>query len=325
MFVFVGANQGVVPREVQQQYVRDHPHVTVELLEGSNAETYPKMVAAKQANPNRPLVHFGYFNAEASARGDLQQMWLPLDPQVVTHLADILDAYRRPANHGVGWGLTPVVLAYNTDKVKTPPASWNDLWDPKYRGRVLLRQAPNFFLNGLITAARLNGGSEKAIDRGFEIVSRAAQDGQIHSFFNSTDQIKTLLTRGDVWLAPAFGSMVVTWKAEGAPVDYVIPREGMVAVPQYLQLVAGSSPAQQYHAQALINLLLEPRALGRYCDLTNSAPASRRVQLAARLAKEPAYGREAAEGAMQIDWQTVSAQSAAWLERWNREVKARMR
>src|SRR3982074_2659727 len=27
-------------------------------------------------------------------------------------------------------------LAYNTDKVKTPPTSWGDLWKPEYKGRV---------------------------------------------------------------------------------------------------------------------------------------------------------------------------------------------
>lgn len=323
-FVFVGANQGVVPREVQAQYMKEHPNVSIQLLEGSNAETYPKMVAAKQANPNKPLVNLGYFNAEASARGDLAGMWMPLDPKAVSNMVDIIAAYRRAGDHGIGWGLTPVVLAYNKEKVATPPSSWNDLWDPRFRGRVLLRQAPNFFLNGLITAARLNGGSEKNIDKGFEVVSKAAEAGQIHSFFNSTDQIKTLLSRGDVWISPAFGSMVVTWKAEGAPVDYVIPKEGMIAVPQYLQLVAGSTPAQQYHSQAIINNLIEPATLARYCDLTNTAPANRKVQLTPRLANEPAYTRAAVENAMQIDWQTVSTQSPAWLERWNREVKARM-
>lgn len=323
MFTFIGAGQDVVPKEVRAEYMRANPGVRVDLLEGSNAETLPKMIAARQIDPNSPLVHFGYFNAEAAARGEQVGLWSGLDPALVPNLADIVSAYRRPKDLGVGWGLTPVVLAYNTEKVKTPPKSWSALWDPAYKGRVLLRAAPNFFLNGLVTAARENGGDEKAIGKGFEVISKAAAAGQIHSFFNSTDQIKTLLTRGDVHIAPAFASMILNFKAEGAPVDYVIPDEGMIAVPQNLMLAAGGTPEQQRHAQTMINWLLDPERLARYCTLTKSAPANRKVKLPDQLAREPAYQIASIEKAIQFDWKTIAQETPRWIERWNREVVAR--
>ncbi|HEX9268909.1 MAG TPA: hypothetical protein VF998_03610, partial [Candidatus Limnocylindria bacterium] len=74
-FVYVGANQGVVPREVVAEYTKDNPNVTIELYEGTNAETYPKMVAARKTTPDQPIVNFGYVNADANAKGDVDDMW----------------------------------------------------------------------------------------------------------------------------------------------------------------------------------------------------------------------------------------------------------
>src|SRR5262249_22530529 len=80
MFISAGANQGVVPREVVARYVKAHPDVEIEFWESTNAATYPKMMAAKQADPKAPLVNFGYFNVDLSNRGDTDDMWVVLDP-----------------------------------------------------------------------------------------------------------------------------------------------------------------------------------------------------------------------------------------------------
>jgi len=52
-----------------------HPNVTIELFEGTNAETYPKMVAAKKTTPDQPFVNFGYFNQDVTSKGDIEDLW----------------------------------------------------------------------------------------------------------------------------------------------------------------------------------------------------------------------------------------------------------
>ena len=42
MFIWAGANQGVVPREVVANYLKTHPDVEIEFWESTNAATYPK-------------------------------------------------------------------------------------------------------------------------------------------------------------------------------------------------------------------------------------------------------------------------------------------
>src|SRR5437870_10286450 len=99
-FVYVGANQGVVPREVVAEYTQANPNVTIELYEGTNAETYPKMVAARKTTPDQPIVNFGFVNADANAKGDVDDLSESLDPANVPTPSSVRDSSKRPGNKG---------------------------------------------------------------------------------------------------------------------------------------------------------------------------------------------------------------------------------
>jgi putative spermidine/putrescine transport system substrate-binding protein len=103
MFIWAGANQGVVPREVVANYLKTHPDVEIEFWESTNAATYPKMLAAKQADPKAPLVNFGYFNVDLANRGDTDDMWVPMDPARIPALSKLPQGLRRPGNRGLGF------------------------------------------------------------------------------------------------------------------------------------------------------------------------------------------------------------------------------
>src|SRR5207249_2974286 len=148
---------------------------------GTNAETYPKMVAAKKTTPDQPIVNFGYFNADATAKGDIDDMWETLDPTNVPTVSNVYDSFRRKDNKGIAWGMVGIGLMYNTDQVKTAPTSWLDFWDPKFKGRLALSNG-NHYLSGLVTTTRANGGKEgdaAAVDKTFKLMSDKAKEGQI--------------------------------------------------------------------------------------------------------------------------------------------------
>src|SRR5262245_11250308 len=197
MFIWAGAGQGVLPREVVASYLKKNPEVEIEFWESTNAITYPKMLAAKQANPNAPLVNFGYFNVDLSNRGDADDMWVALDPARIPALNRLPAGMRRPGNLGTGYGIINVGLMYNKNLVKDPPNSWTARWDPKWRGKVV------FFDNNfmpLVLAARLNGGSEKQVDPGFKVWAENAQN--IRALPTTNDALKNILVTGEAQIAP---------------------------------------------------------------------------------------------------------------------------
>lgn len=317
MFIWAGANQGVVPREVVARYLRTHPNVEIEFWESNNTVTYPRMIAAKQANPNDPLINFGYFNIDISNRGDTDDMWIPLNPARIPNMNTVHATLRRPGNRGIGYGISAMGLMYNKTLVKDPPDSWSVLWDPKWRGKV------TFFDNNfipLVLAARLNGGSETNIDAGFRVWAENAKN--LRALVGSNDQLKNLLVSGEALVAPWFTSIWKFWEQEGAPLGFANPKEGVVAFPIYLQIVKGSTPEQIRVAEEIINELLVAENNGRYARLTFGIPSISAVRLSPTV--EQILSPKLLDTAIWLDWATMGQKTSEWRQRWEREVKSRL-
>ncbi|MDQ7843791.1 MAG: extracellular solute-binding protein [Armatimonadota bacterium] len=317
MFIWAGANQGVVPREVVARYLRAHPEVEIEFWESNNTVTYPRMIAAKQANPNNPLINFGYFNIDISNRGDTDDMWIPLNPARIPNMNAVHASLRRPGNRGIGYGISGMGIMYNRNLVKDPPDSWTALWDPKWRGKV------TFFDNNfipLVLAARLNGGSEQNIEPGFRIWTEHAKN--LRALVTSNDQLKNLLVSGEALIAPWFASIWKFWEEEGAPLGFVNPKEGVVAFPIYLQIVKGSTPEQIRVAEEIINELLRAENNGRYARLTFGIPSIAAAPLSPTVQR--ILSPKLLDTAIWLDWATMGQKTSEWRQRWEREVKSRL-
>jgi putative spermidine/putrescine transport system substrate-binding protein len=317
MFIWAGANQGVVPREVVANYLKTHPDVEIEFWESTNAATYPKMLAAKQANPNAPLVNFGYFNVDLSNRGDTDDMWVPMDPARIPALAKLPAGLRRPGNRGLGFSVSHVGLMYNKNLVKDPPTSWTALWDPKWQGKV------TFFDNNfmpLVLAARFNGGNEQSIDPGFRLWAEHARN--IRALPTTNDALKNILVTGEAQIAVWFAGIWKFWADEGAPLAFVNPKEGAIAFPLYLQIVKGSTPEQIKVAEEIISELMSAENNSRDAQLTNKIPAFATPTLAQQM--DPAFNPKVIESAIWLDWAVMGQKASEWRSRWEKEVKSRM-
>lgn len=322
LFVWSGLNLPVTAREVAKAYMEASPGVTIEVLEGQNFEVYPKMASVRKLTPDQPLVHLGYSNTQFTYQGDLDDMWETIDPANVPNLKNIVPSYHRPGNRGVGFSIAPVGLMYNTKLVNPPPTSWTDMWSPRFRGKVTtIRYA--WYMNGLVIAARLNGGSERSIDPGFKLWSERAD--QFVAFANSNVEARDLVVRGDASMVAMFGGNVEQWKREGAPVDFVIPREGLIAFPLFLVVAKGVTPAQKRIAEGVINTILTERWLARWAELTFYVPTTTTSVVPQSLRGLPMYDAGEISRAIQFDWATITANEKQWRERWDKEVVARMK
>ena len=317
MFIWAGNNQGVVPRAVVANYLRSHPDVEIEFWESNNAVTYPRMIAAKQADPNKPLINFGYFNVDISNRGDNDNMWVSMNAWRIPNMTRVHTTMRRPGNRGVGYGISGVGYMYNKNLVKDPPTSWTDLWNPKWRSKV------TFFDNNfipLVLAARLNGGDEKNIDPGFKIWMDNAKN--IRALANSNDQLLQLLVTGEAQIAPWFTSIWKYWEMDGAPLGFVVPKEGLVAFPIYLQIIKGSTPEQIRVAEEVINELLTVENNGRYARLTFGVPSLPDAEVSDTV--KSILNPKLLDNAIWLDWATMGQKASEWRQRWERDVKSRL-
>ena len=117
------------------------------------------------------------------------------------------------------------------------------MWsNPEYKGRVILFDYL-WAYTGVIQAAKQNGGSEADLEPGMKVWAKHAD--QILALVTSTQQAQNLLARGDAWVTIWAKGNVQQWADVGVPVEFVVPKEGVIAFPLFFQMVAGSTPEQQ--------------------------------------------------------------------------------
>lgn len=325
MFIWAGSNQDVVPKEVVAKYLENHPNVEVTFEESSNSVMYPKMVAGKQADPNNPIINFGYFNADATAKGNKDDMWEPLDPSIVTNLSDIPEKYHQPDNKGVVWGVSSFSLVYNKDLVKTPPTSWNDLWDnPEFKGKVAMW---DYMFYPVISPLIAVKGSELGAtydhpEPAFKFWGE--HSSQIQSLVTSNDQLKNLLDSGDALIAPFSAQVAQTWIDGGSPLAVAYPKEGPIAFPYSLQIVKGSTPEQIKVANEIINELISAQALTRYAEETGTPFTSTKATVPDKYKNDPSFSAEVQSKGINPDWAKMAENSSAWKELWDRLVKTNL-
>ena len=319
-FIWLGSNQGVVPQEVFKAYKEKNPKVEIEVLESNNAITFPKMVATKRTTPDKPLVHCGFFNVDSITKGDVEEMWAKLEPARVPNMSNVLKDFVRPEGRGVGYMMSAIGILYNKNAVKEPPTSWTALWDPANRGRVTMF---DYDARMVAIAAKLNGGSERDPNPGFKVWSDNAKN--LRALVDSNDGVKNLVSSGDAWMAPWFSAIAKVWIDEGAPLGLAIPKEGAIAFPLFLAMVNGVTPAQQAVCEDLINELLSADNSGRYGTLTKNIPLATNAKLSEAQINDPTLNLSVAQKSILLDFNYIGEVASDWRERWDREVKFKLR
>ncbi len=319
MFVFLGGDLGKMPKEFAQEWQSSHPNVRLKIYEESNQVGYPKMVSAKKTNAKRPLVHLGFFNAQTTEQGVLDEMWHPLDYAALKNAADIRDIAKRDDQFGIGIGTDQIGLLYNTEKFGGKPSSWQELWDSSNRGKVTMFGFPWY---AVFAAAHLNGGGLDDMEPGWRAWEENAKN--IRTLVTSNPQYLNVLSSGSAPLTGYFNGTGKQWIASGAPLRYVPPAEGAVPVPVNLQVASGQSDAQLEACQEIVDAMISPKWCARWAETSVEVPANTKATLPDDLASLPAFKDTTIDQLLPVDYAIVGKNQSAWTDRWNRDIVSRI-
>lgn len=319
MFVFLGGDLGVMPREFVAAWEEEHPNVHISLYEESNQVGYPQMVARAETNPDQPLVNFGFFNAQTTEQGILDEMWEPLDYSAMPNAEQIQDVFRRDDGYGIGIGADQIGIVANTDELSTPPDSWTGLWDPSAEGLVTFFGFPWYVV---FMAAQLNGGSLENMDPGWELWAEQARN--IRTIVTSNPEYLNVLGSGTASLTSYFNGTAHQWVRGGAPLTYVPPQEGAISVPVYLQMAAGQDEVAQEACAEIINEMLSPEWNARWAETSIEIAANAEVEPSEEFADLPAFSEETFNNLIHPDYAIVGRNQSEWSDRWQREVESQL-
>jgi len=208
-------------------------------------------------------------------------------------------------------------VAYNTTKVPGGLKSYAEMWDPKYKGRVILPSLQSTeVLWALMAAAHLETGKPMKdtlnyIDAGFKKLKTLKPN--LLMIYNSAPQALNLLEQGEAWLVSGIDSRPVLYrKGQGAPVDLSKPKEGSFAMPAGIAKVKGGPhPDLSY---AMINDFLGVELQSQFAGTFYSNPTHPKATLPP--------GFETGGDLLVPDWAFVTKNRQAWIDRWEREISA---
>ena len=166
--------------------------------------------------------------------------------------------------------------------------SINDLYDPKYKGKVSLltemRDSVPMTLKamGIDPERATKDQWLQAVDK----IAKAADSGQIRKF-TGNEYIKDL-PKGDTWIALGWSGDAIQLQKDNPNIKFVMPKEGCMLWSTSMEIPAGAPNPQA--AQAFINYVYDPKVQADIAEWVNYVTPVRGVK--AILAKrDPALAR----------------------------------
>jgi iron(III) transport system substrate-binding protein len=299
---------------MEKSFEAKHPKVDVRWLDMGSQEVYDR-VRSEGANPQADV----WFGGPQTifARGASEGLLAPFRPT----WADAVPATSRAAGDlYFGSYRTAPVLVYNSQAVKREeaPADWEDLLDPRWKGKILIRDplasGTMRTLFGMILARSVKetGSPERGWQwlRGF--------DGQTKEYVQNPALLMEKLNRKE-GLITVWELTDMLWQAKrGAPLGYRFATSGTPVIDDSIGLVKGAK---------------HPAEAREFIEYVGSVEAQ---ELAAREAfrlpartdippeRLPQWAREVLRDLVpaDVDWQMIARDGQAWMTSWDRTVRS---
>ena len=157
-----------------------------------------------------------------------QNVLLPFPAEKSKNIANVPEAFRRSAGPDVA--LQIMGIAYNPERIKTPPTSWKALWDPSHKGRVgLCSMTSGLGTAFMLEIARMTAGDPYKMDAALAVVRDLLPN--VAAIANNPATLATLFQQGEVDIAPQFLNEIEVLRAKGVPIALARPETGWACLP----------------------------------------------------------------------------------------------
>jgi spermidine/putrescine transport system substrate-binding protein len=190
---------------------------------------------------------------------------VPNEKNLVQNLKTI--NYDPKRTYTLPWQSGATGIGYNPQLTGRELHSVNDLFDPKFKGRVSFLSEP-YDSAGLVmlgmgvdpTTASIDD-INKAIDK----IEAAQKNGQIRRF--TGNDYTTDLTKGNLWVAMAYSGDLVQLKADNPDLEVLYPDEGSMLFTDNMMMPP--KVAHPYAAETMMNYVYDPEVAAVIAEYVN--------------------------------------------------------
>lgn len=300
----------------EAQFEEAHPTVDVQWLDMGSQEVLDRL-RSESANPQADV----WFGAPSSmfaqaASENLLESYRP-------SWADAIPATSIGADDTwFGIYLTPEVIAYNREAVDSAdaPQDWDDVLDPRWKDRVLIRDpvasgTMRAIFGMILQRSQRETGS---VERGFDWLRRLDANTREYTL-NPTLLYQKLARQEGVITLWDLPDIEMLRADANLPIDYILPQSGTPVVIDGIAVVRGSRHPKS--ARAFVDFV------GGLPALTHAAREHFRIPAREDFPADSLPERLRAASALirtePMDWSLLEERGTEWMRRWDEEVRGR--
>ncbi|GAB5377711.1 MAG: Fe(3+) ABC transporter substrate-binding protein [Acuticoccus sp.] len=168
------------------------------------------------------------------------------------------------------------IIFYNKENVSEPPQTYQDLADPKYKGKICTRSSSNVYMQALLASIVAHDGEEAAKEWAAGLLANLARDPE----GGDTDQLRGLLSgvcdialSNHYYYARGFRKEVAGLTDNIDKIGYVFPNQDTTGTHVNISGIGVAKHAPNAdNARAFIDYLLTPRAQKLLADGNDEFP-----------------------------------------------------
>jgi spermidine/putrescine transport system substrate-binding protein len=165
------------------------------------------------------------------------------------------------------WQSGATGIGYNPQLTGRDLHSVNDLFDPKFKGRVSFLSEPydSAGLTMLGMGIDPTTASIDDINKAIDKIEAAQEKGQIRRF--TGNDYTTDLTKGNLWVSVAYSGDLLQLQADNPDLKFVIPEEGAILCTDNMMMPL--KVAHPYAAETMMNYVYDPQVAAVIAEYVN--------------------------------------------------------
>ena len=219
---------------------------------------------------------------------------------------------------GVAVAAQIVGIAYNPKKVDRPKG-WKDLFEPKYNNKVGISGfGTTFGTSSLIEISKQYGGSLTNVDPAFEVLKKWLPNVAVIA--QNPIAVNTLFQQGQMDVTYTNFQTVSTLKGRGVDIEFVKPDSGPITFYPTLHVVRNA--ANKDNAYKFIDTVLSTEVQAALQKPPHSLlSVNKNVPLQPDMPRDLVRSHEELASFVHHDWRKINPHRAAWIERFNKEIR----
>jgi iron(III) transport system substrate-binding protein len=300
-------------RDFVARYRQAHPDVDVQFLDMGSREVLERV----RAERNRPQADlwWGASHITFQVAAD-ENLLAPYRPSWADKVAQ---ETHDPSDRWYGIYETPEVIVYNAELVKAEdaPQDWDDVLDPRWRDKVLIRNPnPSDSMRAIFGAMIWRFYREtNSPEGGYEWLRRL--DANVHEYTANGTLMLQKLARGEgtvsLWDMP---DVMIFREKKNLNLGYVIPRSGTPVVTDGIAVVRGAPHEEE--ARRFYEFVTTPESLLHAAREYSRIPARTDLDRS----RLPAWMNEPFTR-MQVNWELLRREANNWMRHWDTEIRGR--